>query len=173
MLVRVFGDFLEDLAIAVRRGDVALHRSGIVGAFILQFIERFLTSVGVHALNGSAFIQKYAVHAHVRLDGHRFVINEEAVEDGLLHGVTKNRRTKQRRGVRRGRGGETDFDGVEVIYCGAPDAHFLRRVSAMAFVRDDDVKSLASGPGQGGQIPCGTPRHWPWPTSLTFDGQDG
>ena len=67
VFVGVFGDFLDDLAIAVRRGDVAFDvRRGDRYAFVFQLIERLLAGVGVHALDGFAFLEKDAVHAHVR-----------------------------------------------------------------------------------------------------------
>ena len=142
MFVGVFGDFLDDLAIAVRRRDGALDGGSVKCAFVFHIVERFLAGVRVDLADCFAFFEKDAVHSHVRLDGDRLVIHQKAVENCLLDAVAKNWLAKKRDGVRGGCGGEADLDGVEVIEGVAPDAHLLRGVTAMTFVGDDQVESV-------------------------------
>jgi hypothetical protein len=63
------GDFLDDFAVAVRRGNGALNIGGVERAFVFQLVQRLLAGLAVHLLDGFAFLEKHAVHADLRLDG--------------------------------------------------------------------------------------------------------
>jgi hypothetical protein len=114
MVVGVLGDFFDDLAVALRCGDAALDVFGGELPLVLQFVALLLAGGGVNLADFLALLKKRAVHAHVGFDGDRLVVHEKAVEYGLLDIVTEHRRAKERGGVRRGRGGEADFDGIEM-----------------------------------------------------------
>lgn len=142
VVVGVFGDLLDDFTVAVGGGDGALDVSGVEGAFVFELVEGFLAGVGVHALDGFAFLEEDAAHADLGFDGDGLVVHEEALEDSLLDGVAEDRRAKEGGGVGGGGGGEPNFDGIEVVDGVAPDAHFLGGVAAVAFVGDDEVKGV-------------------------------
>ena len=60
----------------------------------------------------------------------------------MLDVVAEHRRTEERGGVRRRRGGEADLDGVEMIDRVAPKARLLECVAAVTFIGDDEVEGV-------------------------------
>ena len=140
--VGILGDLLDDLAIALRRGDALFDVLGRELPFVFEFVAMLLAGGCVNVTDLLAFLEKRTVHAHVGFDGDGFVVHEETVEDGLLDIVTEHGRAEERGRVRCQRGGETNFDGVKMRECVAPEARLLHRVAAMTFVRDDEVKGV-------------------------------
>ena len=81
MFVSVFRDFLNDFAIAVRRGDGALNGGSVKGSFVFEIIECFDTGLRVDFADLLAFFQEYAVDSNVGTDRDWLVIDKPAVED--------------------------------------------------------------------------------------------
>lgn len=138
----MFRDFPNDFPVAVRRSDVALDGRGVEGPLILHLIERLDAGLRVHFPDLLALFQKDAVHFHLRRDDDGLVLHQPAVADRLLDAVAEHALAKERDGVRGGRGGEADADGVERIERVAPDARLLRRVAAVALGGEDEVEGV-------------------------------
>ena len=91
MLVCVFRNFLDDFAIAVWRGDVALDSRGIELALVFNIVERFNAGFCVDLPDMLAFFEKGSFDPHVGVDRDRVVIHEPAVENRLLDAIAENR----------------------------------------------------------------------------------
>ena len=94
---------------------------GVELPLVLQLVELLAAGLGVDHADLLAFLQEDAVHADVRLDRHRVVIDEVALADGPLVLVAVDDVVEVRRGVGGGRGGQADLDGVEVVERVAPE----------------------------------------------------
>ena len=91
MLVCVFRNFLDDFAIAIWRGDVALDSGGIELALVFNIVERFNAGLCVDLPDLLAFFEKDSFDPHVGVDRDRVVVHEPAVENRLLNAITENR----------------------------------------------------------------------------------
>src|SRR5262249_5597235 len=67
VLVGVFRDLFDDLAVAVRRGDLTFDLFRRERAFVFQFVKDFIAGRGVYLADRLAFAQKDAVHPNVRI----------------------------------------------------------------------------------------------------------
>ena len=70
------------------------------------------------------------------------VVDEVALADGPLVLVAVDHVLEVRHGVRGGRGGQADLDGVEVVERLAPDRQLRGGVAAVALVGDDQVEGV-------------------------------
>lgn len=142
MLVGVFLELLQDLAVGIGGRDLSLDVGRGEFTFVFERIEPFGPRDGVDVFDRFAFAEEEAVDADVGADFYQVPIDEVAVADGFFVGVTEDDFFEIGRGVA-GRGrGQPDADGVEMIQHGAPDRLFARRVTAMAFVGDDRVEGV-------------------------------
>ena len=66
VLVGVALELLEDLAVGVRRGDLALDLGGVEGALVLEEVELAGAGLGVDLVDLLALVEEDAVHADVR-----------------------------------------------------------------------------------------------------------
>src|SRR6266545_46579 len=142
MLVCVFRNFLDDFAIAVWRGDVALDSRGIELALVFNIVERFNAGLCVDLPDLLTFLQKNSVDSHVGVDHHWVVINEPAVENCLLNSVAKYRFAKQRDCMRGRRSRKSDANRVKMLQRISPDACRLCAIAAMALVGDYQIERM-------------------------------
>ena len=142
VFVGVSGDLLDDLPVAVRRGDVLFDLLRRKFTLVLELIEHLLTRLRVDEADLLALLQEDAVHPHVGLDLDRVVIDQEAILDRLLGRVAIGHLVEERKGV----GGrccrEADLDGIEVIQDGPPDSRVLRRIAPVALVGNNGIEGV-------------------------------
>ena len=112
-------------------------------ALIFKIVEGQLACGGVDLAHLLAFLEEDAVHAHAGLHAYDFVIDEVAVENGLLDAVAENRGgAEEAHGVGGGRGREADAHGVKMVKRVAPKADLFGRIAPVALVGDDEVKGM-------------------------------
>ena len=139
---RVFPDFADNLAIAVRRGNAALDFFRRELPFVFDLVENGFARLGVDPLDLVTRFEKDAFNADVRLYFNRLVIDKVTVANRLLDSVAEDRLAKERHGMGGWCSGEPDANGIEMVDGVAPDAGLLGGVAAMAFVGDDQVKGV-------------------------------
>src|SRR6266540_4010067 len=142
MVVCVFRNFLDDFAITIWRGDVALDSRGIELALVFNIVERFNSGSCVDLPDLLAFFEKDSFHPHVRVDRDRVVVHEPAVENCLLNAVAEDRFTEKSDSVCGRCRGKADTNGVEMLERVTPNTRCLCAVAAMAFVGDYQIERM-------------------------------
>ena len=142
VLVGVLLDLLEDLAVGVGRGDLALDLGGVELPLVLQQVELLAAGLGVDQLDCSPSLRKTPFMRTSDLIVDDVVVDEVALADGPLVLVAVDEVVEVGHGVGGRRGGQADLDGVEVVERVAPDRQLGGGVAAVALVGDDQVEGV-------------------------------
>ena len=143
VLVGVALELLEDLAVGVGRGDLALD---------LGWRRRRARPPGGRAglapVSGSTWstcspsLRKTPFMRTSERDPHHVVVDEVALAHGPLVVVAVDQVLEVGHRVGGRRGGQADLDRIEVVERVAPDRQLLGRVAAVALVGDDQVEGV-------------------------------
>lgn len=142
VLVGVAPELLEDALVGVGSRDAGFQLGRIVLALVLHRVEGGLAGPRVDDLDVLAFTQEHPLHPYIGAHGDHVVVHEVSLGHRLPIVVAEDKVFEVRGGVRRGRGGQTDLEGIEVIERGTPDRLLCGGVAPVALVRDDDVEGV-------------------------------
>src|SRR5687767_6175746 len=131
MLIRIFGNLLDDLFVAVRRCDFAFNVSGVELPFILDLIQSSNASLGIDLFDLLTLLQEHAVDSNIRFYRNRLIINQPTILDRLLDSISKHRFTKQRDSVSCWSCSQPNLDCVEMLNCVPPNAGLLSGVATV------------------------------------------
>ena len=135
-------DFLDDSAVAFRRRDLLFDLFGGELPLVLQLVVDLLAGFGIDHPDLLARFEENPLEADLGFDPDDLIVHQETVLNRLFRGVTVDHLVEEGQRMGGGGGGETDFDGVEVVENIAPYGGFPGRVAPVAFIGDDDVKGV-------------------------------
>ena len=102
VLVGVLLDLLQDLAVRVGGGDLALDLGRVEVPLVLQLVQLLAAGLGIDLLDALALLQEDAVHADVGPDAHDVVVHEVALADRPVVVVAEDHVGEVGLGVRAG-----------------------------------------------------------------------